>query len=195
MRLLILSLLAMTVIGCATNSPVLKPEQRVVQKQEAPTPTIEPTPYQRLRLTRSQSRQLQRALPQDARRILEQADEIEVISVDVGGIHSERESAESFWKIPTLGKVRVTDEKVKTNLVNALFDGIATSDGESACFIPHHGLRAKRGTEVVELLICFQCRNFVGSAPSGEFEGAISKLPHETFNTVLTSASVPLSGN
>jgi hypothetical protein len=184
------SLLLIFASGCSGRSSSQQSERLSSKKQEVTQPTVEPSPYQRLELSRKQSRELDRLFPEKHRRILEEAAELEMFSI--GGTAGQK-AEEEFRYFGVVGKMRVTDGRIKAELVSALFDGVATPSNMMGCFKPHHGVRATHEGKTVDLLICFECQNFKGFAESGEFGGAISKLPEDLFNRILTSGGVPLS--
>jgi hypothetical protein len=66
---------------------------------------------------------------------------------------------ERFYEYGVLGKTELRDAQLRTQLVAAIAEGIrANTSGLSAsCFEPRHGIRAVRGTQAVDLVICFHC--------------------------------------
>jgi hypothetical protein len=145
-----------------------------------------------------QTVRLDERLPLDARLILEQADKFEIIALKPGIIFANQKvnqktiSAGRNWKFAITGKVKVNDATIKTELLNALYEGIGEAEHASMCFSPRHAIRAVSKGKTVELVICFECSNFSGSTPNGLISGAIASSPREVFNRVFDSAGLNL---
>lgn len=131
-------------------------------------------------------------IPPAALKILQNADSFELLSLDPsrelrpadGGFHG--------WKV--LGSTTIKEAATRTKLLDALAKGVAENEGEVAgCFNPRHGIRAKKGQEIVELVICFECLSaqvYVdGKAGKGFL---LTSSPQPTFNSVLKQAGVAL---
>lgn len=87
-------------------------------------------------------------------------------------------SKRTFQNHPIIAQLDFSRNASRTNLVQALDNGIAEGDGIAMCFNPRHGIRAKKGNETLECLICFEC----GQAYVGTNYYAISQKPEATFN-------------
>jgi hypothetical protein len=63
----------------------------------------------------------------------------------------------------------------------------------AGCFNPRHGIRAKSGDQVAELVICFECLSastyLNGTATKGFL---LTASPQPAFNAALKEAKVPL---
>jgi hypothetical protein len=132
------------------------------------------------------------SIPADARRILENADSFELLSLDPeAGIRGEK-FVQSFHERKILGSVKIDDPQVIRSLILAIDEGLEGSRMYAACFLPRHGIRARRSGRTAELLICFECYQLL-SFVDGEKrkELSISASP-ALFNRVLTEAGVPL---
>jgi hypothetical protein len=170
-----------------------------VQHSENLNPKVETVLSEQPRqLSQDELKALDEDLPKKARQILEEADEFELMSVGSNSmgqkqIHEDAVISARFGRIPILGRTKITDAEVKRKLINALYEGIVNPRPVSACFYPRHIIRAASKGKKVELVICFQCHNFMGNSPEGDLYGQISDTPQELFNQVLTSAGVPLS--
>lgn len=100
-------------------------------------------------------------LPVTALKILESADTFVLLSLDPVPKHF-REDAwkieDAFHNYPVLGRTTITNKTERSNLLNSLLKGIREADGSMApCFNPRHGIRATRGGQMVDLVICFEC--------------------------------------
>ena len=140
-------------------------------------------------------------IPEAIRKVLAEAEEIEVISLELDGELTDEEHRKyvegkaGFHAHKPLGSVRVEDKDARKRLVRALLDGIAKSKpGDRAdCFRPRHGLRATAGGKTVELVICFECWS-VSVYADGKYVCALAtqRAPGAAFNRVLKDAKVRL---
>jgi hypothetical protein len=144
-------------------------------------------------MTQSESRRLDELLPEKVRQILEQSNELELLSIQscMEGRFPDlkRVAPDKFQGCPILKRVVITDAMLKRQLLDGLYYGIGTSPGSSACFSPHHGIRGVQDGRRVELVICFHCSNYRGVATSGQVSGSISKAPEELFNRILSDGA------
>ena len=193
--LLILFLLFLITTGCKSKTVSTRAQESA---NAAPTPYLSYTDPSKLSRQEYMER-LNTQLSEGDRRILEQADELELVSVNPSPLLEGPKSstgkrvetvAEGMFAV--IGKTKVADPEVKNKIIKALYDGFAASEWSMACFAPRHAIRARSKGKTVELVICFECLNFKGKGPEGRFGGKISHLPQEFFNTVLTSANIPL---
>jgi hypothetical protein len=95
-----------------------------------------------------------------------------------------------------LGSTTVKDRAARGKVVDAVLGGIrkrATIEEAAACFQPWHGLRAKAGGTVVELVICYEC-GWVLVEVDGQRQGKLvtKRDPRDVLNEVQTAAKVPL---
>jgi hypothetical protein len=140
-------------------------------------------------------------LSSKVRRVLEQAKEFELLSVDPGTELSspnqsstlEPNKGETFLGHRVLGKTLLKNARVRLKLLNSLYAGIVHSWEVMGCFRPRHGIRVTYKGQTVELIICFECRVYRGAFGEEELNGKISKAPERIFNQILLSAHVRLS--
>jgi hypothetical protein len=102
---------------------------------------------------------------------------------------------ETFHGHTILGQTEIKDTVTRRRLVAAFNHGVSDHDGSvAACFVPHHGVRVKQGTQTIDLVICFMCAQVKVYINGQESETIlISTSPRATFNEVLDHARVPLS--
>lgn len=107
------------------------------------------------------------SVPDAARAVLENADSLEVFAIDPA---PQEGAARTLRGYPIARSASVAKEQ-RRPLVDKLYEGIvANSRHISAyCFEPHHALRATKGAETVELVICFTCYQIQVHGP-GETE-------------------------
>jgi len=126
------------------------------------------------------------------RNVLEQAETFALFSLDPDS-DLRKKPKEEFKGYPQLGRARIPQGAERTNLVSALYKGIADGGGIAQCFNPRHGIRATQGSNTVELLICFECGQVYTFSNRGTNEMfATTAKPAAVFNAVLKRAKVPL---
>ena len=198
MRYLLLTSLLLTFSGCVAESASVRPAANIAQAIAAATPTPEPLTYRKQELTRRDVRILNELLPTSARKVLDQAEEIELFSITPcwqGYMPSpERNEPGKFQGCPVLKRAVITDAGLKRHLLDALYDGVAKTEGGMGCFSPRHGIRGSYKGKRVDLVICFECHIFSGLNGPEKISGSISNLPEDFFNRVLQSAGVPVGG-
>jgi len=128
-------------------------------------------------------------------RILENPESFVLLAIDPDrmrtAVGSTNRPAEEFHGYGVLGKAEIRDPRDQAELVGALRKGIADSDGTVfACFNPRHGVTARHGKEIVELLICFECRSLriYGTATNGVLT---TGTPSKSFDAALSKAGLP----
>jgi hypothetical protein len=104
-----------------------------------------------------------------------------------------RDTRELFHEYPVLGRMEIKDPKRKSQLLSALYRGVKKSGGVPACFEPRHGIIAKKGTNTVELAICFACEQIAEYSHGNHAWSLMGKEPRKLFNRTLTDARVPLA--
>jgi hypothetical protein len=129
-------------------------------------------------------------IPPDVNALLDKAEIFELYSL---GGEEGPESDQRFHGASVLGKMTVIDEKDRKKLVDAFRLGVEESTMSALCFFPRHGIRLKKGSETVDLVICFQCMQ-VHIIKDGQQKGVgISDGPRKTFNSVLEAAGIQLA--
>jgi hypothetical protein len=123
--------------------------------------------------------------------LLDEAEAIELISLDP----RQRPSgpAESFhgWKV--LGRTTLRDAEKRRAIVAAVTRGVAEADKVAGCFEPRHGLRASRGNDSADLVLCFSCR-WIEVHVAGKTSSVwTSEAAKSAINQALGAAGVPLA--
>src|SRR5829696_4569024 len=133
-------------------------------------------------------------IPEGARAALEEADRFELLSVVPDRQPDRPEDDFHGWTV--LGRTPVTDADTRSALVTALKKGAGENDGIAAnCFNPRHGIRATRGDQMVDFVICFECLQVQVYAGAGRAGGFLTTAsPQPAFDRVLREAGVPLAG-
>jgi hypothetical protein len=138
---------------------------------------------------------VQRVL-QDA---LHSADEVILYSLDPKGLtygpgehYSPEYLATLFNRFAILGQTRIDDPGERRDLVEALCKGLANPPMVEACFLPHHGLRFRKGSQnLVDVTICFTCHQIQLNGDSPFF--FISSSPQAVFDAAVQNAHLPVS--
>ena len=147
-------------------------------------------------------------LPPALKRVLNDADEFVLFSLDPTP-DFEHKSKNTFKRYPVIGQTRIKASSTRRRLTEELDNAIRAGDGLTisngvvflsgpfaSCFNPRHGIRAKRSSETVELLICFECEQVqIDSSKKAERVLKLTRKPSRAFNAVLTSAGVALPKN
>ena len=131
-------------------------------------------------------------LPTEARKIMSSAEKFVLFSLDPDP-STGRARGETFHDYQVLGKTTIADPRQKLAMVNSLANGMAHADKIAKCFNPRHGIRASRGTNSVDLIICFECGQVYGFSNTGSnWVAATTIEPEKLFNDVLKKSGVPL---
>jgi hypothetical protein len=98
---------------------------------------------------------------------------------------------------PVLGKVKVTDREQRQALVSAIKDAVRNNrEPEDKCFKPRHAIRSTKAGEMVDMVICFQCRNYQGYRQDKPYPlgtRGISSRAKTLLDKTLADAGVPLA--
>jgi hypothetical protein len=102
-----------------------------------------------------------------------------------------------FHGYDILGKTDIEDPVEQKSLVEALYQSIAESTGPALCFSPRHAIRAVKGDDIVDLVICFECfqiRVFTESQKVlGEHSVWTSDKPAGAFDAALSRRNIRLA--
>lgn len=145
----LLACLLATLAGCPAAPGPGSPASPAAPASATPAPT-QPA-------SRPAGPDTRAALSDEARAVLEQPDELEVLA-----LVCEREAAPgepTFHRYPVAKRLSVPPAE-RVALVDALYAAIEGAHGAARCFEPHHGITARRGDAQVDLVICFRCSNF-----------------------------------
>lgn len=128
-------------------------------------------------------------LPESARKVLENATEFELYSIDFA--HPDKEKT-GFHDLKVVGKTTVKDADVRKKLVAEFVKGLDGTPFPSKCFNPRHGIRATHDGKTVDLVICFECAQFdvYGTDGAEPKRLLIGKGPEPAFDKVLQDAGV-----
>ena len=127
---------------------------------------------------------------------IESADEVILYSLDPKRAdlidHSPEHLAKLFNGYLTLGQALIDDASERRALVDSLYRGLADSPRiVELCFDPHHGLRIRKGSQNLDVVICFQCHQIQLNGNSAFIP--ISRSPQGEFDSALRNAHLPVS--
>lgn len=100
------------------------------------------------------SEKVKRAFPDEVRAVLEKADDLSVLAVVCE--REPKEGEDEFRGYPVTKRVTVKADE-RAALLAQIYEGVDDGGPIAKCFAPHHGLEAKRGDEVVSVVLCFEC--------------------------------------
>ena len=96
-----------------------------------------------------------------------------------------------FHGYAIIGQAPIDDAKTRHQLLNSLYEG-ADNDRHLTCFDPHHGIRATRGNQTMDLVICFACSTMKVSGNVANDSIYIDSTQRGTFDHVLQENNIPL---
>jgi hypothetical protein len=132
-------------------------------------------------------------IPDQARAILENASQFELLSIGHGPFP--KNPPEDFHGWPVIGKTTIKDPNTRNRLIAALEKGVEENKGDSMkCFNPRHGIRVARDGKTADFVICFECYQvMVYVAGEKEQRFLITASPAPVFNQTLQHSNVPLA--
>jgi hypothetical protein len=103
-------------------------------------------------------------------------------------------AGEQFRGYPVLGKLDIKEAADRQEIMAALAEGIANSDGTMAkCFWPRHALHAVTKGRSVDYVICFECLQLQIDQGAGPTLTATTREPQTVVNSFLTDAHIPIA--
>lgn len=100
------------------------------------------------------------------------------------------------FKIVSETTFEASDLADRQKLVGAFYAAVQASNGQRAkCFVPRHAIRAAQGSDLVEMVICFECyatRIYF----NGELVETVSqtKYARDIFNTIAAAHGLKVHG-
>jgi hypothetical protein len=137
-------------------------------------------------------RQERNKVPPVVRSILEEAEHVELISLDPNSLGKLKDGYYG-WKV--VGKLAIENAETRQSVISAVERSISQGAPRAACFVPRHAIHARTNDgRKLDLLICFQC-NRVEVYVNNERQGPdlpTSGSSEPILDKVLTDANVPL---
>lgn len=138
-----------------------------------------------------------RRLPPEVRAVIEQSERLELLSIWPSHGTTEKPPVTvvgEFRGYPLLGRLPVTNAVVHQEVVKEFLASMDKSNGSKAlCFMPRHAIRLKRGSDELDLLVCYECRYIVAHRGNDQWEVGVSGSSKVLLNRLLTEASIPLA--
>jgi hypothetical protein len=101
------------------------------------------------------------------------------------------EGEDDFAGYPVLGKIELKSQKERNRLIAALQNAVAYPDGTpNRCFWPRHAILAVENGKTFEIVICFQCRQYM---LNGRGFPLIAKRPESMFNDYLRQHGIAIA--
>jgi hypothetical protein len=135
-------------------------------------------------------------LPPESHSFLLTAEKFDLLSLNPKRVEADAVSLtnEPFHRHQVLGQSPVTDRKMREELVQSLADGIKHNRRiASKCFNPRHGIRARRGTNTLDLVICFECGTLQWYRDQAKDGAFVNGDPEKIFNAALQQLKLPLA--
>jgi hypothetical protein len=152
---------------------------------------------QKNELVASWDGKLNSRVPKVVRYVFENANAIEIFSLDPR--HLQPGYQDQYFRKKILGQ-KTIESLAQRKLVLGAFDkavrDVAEDDEPADCFDPHHALRAEYKGKTVYLLICFSCNQVmvcVDDEIKRDLWFMIENWPHVLFNEVCSAEGLPLS--
>jgi len=129
-------------------------------------------------------------LPSTTESILRNADSFELYSLNPARMETTLPNDFHGWHV--LGQVTIEDRAIQKSLLNSLDSGIRATDLKPAsCFNPRHAIRATKGNDRVDLLVCFECSQIYMFLNGKKLDTLlVSRAPQASFDGVLRNAAV-----
>ena len=133
------------------------------------------------------------SFPESVQSVLENSDQMELISLDPSFLEKKEKEGFHGWKV--LGKVSIKDAQSQKSVLATIEDGIAKHDGSVAlCFNPRHGLHVTQEGKTVDLILCFEC-NQIQIFLDGERlpDILVGRKPQTLLDGLLKEGKIPLA--
>ncbi len=193
----IIFLMAIVFAGCAVNQKNLMSEN-----------SAQPIPTQKATVASSSNslrNDFDKSLPLRVREALENAEEIEILSLDEN-FKGNSENYEKFYinQFVIFGdkSTKVAKDETRTQLLDTFYEDVKTGGDKAACFTPHHTIKIDYKSEKIAMAICFHCGQFVGVISNRQFGQMLGEekekkgLKEEKFSgsipNIDTSKSLPV---
>lgn len=133
----------------------------------------------------------------DLRAIIEQADRATLYSIWPHPGHRSTPAPTSegeFHEFPVLGKIELKEAAIRSQVLQSLLMSIEDNfRGNSSCFEPRHALRLGRGTNELDMVICYYCGYMIITSGNKSEHVCLSDSSKGTLNRVLRAAGIKLA--
>lgn len=135
-------------------------------------------------------------------RLPDDPDQLTLYSIDPSGKERKpgagQDKGELLYGYPVLGKVAVADPERRRAVTAAIKTAIRDKSViQMKCFDPRHAVRVVKGSETIDLVICFHCHNYDGfrndEPATKNGTPSISSSAQPLLDQLLRDAGVPLA--
>src|SRR5436190_15427716 len=102
--------------------------------------------------------QIAQAFPNNSAEIFNSGDKLILFSLQPEGKSFD---AEDFHGYKVLKQTEIKEESFQKLIKNTFLKSLTDRNESAKCFEQRHGLRILRESSTLDLVICFECRNFV----------------------------------
>ncbi len=132
-------------------------------------------------------------LGSEARQELREAEVFELLTLKPVYTHHADATEPGIWHdCEVLGRVAVTDPKLRTELIESLNRSVRERGTMFACFNPRHAIHAVWKGKSVDVVICFECEQFDLYDGDQHWHGTLSKYAKEKFEAVVVRLGLPV---
>lgn len=140
-------------------------------------------------LNAEQKKTLEESLPLKVREILEKAEDFEILA--------EVDNEPDGLSFEPNRFAKISDEQIKKGILEAFYFDASYGESPTACYIPHHSIRAAYQNKNVEIEICYQCRRFYVKSSFGNFNGGFdyeeNRKSEKLLNQIIQSEGIKLN--
>jgi hypothetical protein len=139
---------------------------------------------------------LDKELPEPAKSALEQAEELELVSLDPGKPAKGENPKSTFHKRKILGTTRITDRETRRFLLAAFNEGLREANESAECFEPRHCIRVKHQGKVIEVVICFACDLgvvYIDGKLDPDLQFTTDHSPRAVFDALLSASRIQIA--
>jgi hypothetical protein len=134
------------------------------------------------------------SIPKSVLDIMANSKELELFSLDP--TVKARKDGKAYYDWHILGSTHLRVEDQKKGIVSGITGAVteSTYGDMGVCFRPRHGIRAVKGKDTADLLVCFECwRIEIYHNNKLISTEAIKREPSTLLNDILMKAKVPLA--
>ena len=143
----------------------------------------------------SQEGPLPNEMPEKAARILNNAEEWDLYSLQPSPSNEVADKTSFFYPHQVLGRLTVkkTDD-VGKKVLDAFEKTIGKGDWQARCFEPEHAIHAEDRDDSIDIIICFHCGWAYVYVNEKEVAALIAEMSgDEMFDSILKNANIPLA--
>jgi hypothetical protein len=129
--------------------------------------------------------QMAKAFPLNSEKIFSSGKSLTLYSLEP---YKQSEKEEKFQGYAVIGKTEIHNQSFKQFLKQAFINDLTDSNSKTDCFNPRHGIRISDKKETLDLVISFECGNFLSFFGNQKGAGNIFGKSKVLFEQTLTDA-------